>query len=52
MNQQFRTQQRPVLSLLLKCKYCGKSFREEMAYYRTNSASCPHCGRDGEGRKI
>ena len=47
MNQQFNVQYKPKLRLLLKCKVCGKSFPEEMAYQKTIAASCPHCGHDG-----
>ena len=52
MNTQFSPlQQRPTLRLLLKCKACGKSFAEELAYCGKQSATCPYCGWTKNGGK-
>ena len=41
--QQFNVIHQPVLRLLLKCKACGKSFPENLAYIK-GRAECPNCG--------
>ena len=50
--QQFNVIHRPVLRLLLKCKACGKSFAEELAYCGKQSAACPYCGWTKNGREL